>query len=532
MEQKLANANITFYSYSRLEIKKIRWLSVLQAGIVIIYFLTMVLLSLVLYTGLVAEGHLLTARNVFTTMVLYGNIKHSLCGHFGLQMSYSLQGLASLKRIQRFLAYEERNVPLSFDNPAFSVLNYIFTQKEIQDVVPDSGYHGTFRRLYSRKVRQNCTNSFVVDTSDEESDRKELNASNETSIVITMDESSDESDNSNTKDDNCNDNEVDNTRNDNNNVVDIGIKEKQDTAFLHVQDATCYWNRKSSQPCLSNINFSLSSGALLAVTGPIGSGKSSLLMSILGEMRPVIGKIKQQGRVAYAPQSPWVFTGTVRENILFGLPYNHERYQQTIAACQLTDDFKTFPSGDSTFIGERGVSLSGGQRARVSLARAVYYNADIYLLDDPFSALDTQVGKKLFDECIKGLLKNHLVVLVTHHLSYLREADRIMLMKDGNMVAEGSYEEIQDAGIDLFSVHQTLSATPRLPRKSSTQPQVTIDQPQKKIKRKVSVGIERVEEKRVTGSVPLSLYWRYFRAGNSTLCLTIVCLLLIASQGN
>lgn len=494
----------------------------------------MVLLSLLLYTGLVAEGHFLTADHVFTTMLLYSNIKHSLCGHFGLQMSYTLQGLASLKRIQRFLVYEEKHVAMSFENPVFSVLRYIFPQKEIQNVVPDNGLYGTFKRIRSQKVPQKITGQFIDDPfSENNSDEVDNDAykNDENSVLIFKEGSSTESIDSLTNGNSCDNyipNKVNKINSNNNNNVN-GPDSEQKSAFLQVQDATCYWDGASSQPCLNNINFNLSSGALLAVTGPIGSGKSSLLMSILGEMRPTAGKIKQQGRVVYAPQNPWVFTGTVRENILFGLPYDHDRYQKVLAACQLTEDVKTFPSGDSTFIGERGTSLSGGQRARVSLARAVYHNADIYLLDDPLSSLDIQVGKKLFEKCIKGLLKNNLVILVTHHLSYLREADRIMLMRDGNMVAEGSYEEIQKAGIDLFSVRETFSATPYLPRKPGAVP--TVNQARPKLRRPLSVGIERVVEKRMTGSVPLSLYWKYFQAGNSTMSLVTVCLLLVASQG-
>ena len=525
--------------HCRLELKRIRWLSVLQATIVIVYVLTMALLSMLLYTGLVAEGHLLTAQNVFTTLLLYSNIKHSLCGHFGLQINYTLQGLASLKRIQAFLAYEEKNIAMSFANPAFSILNYIFPLKAVSNVVADNGLSGTFKRIHSRKVTQRIISQFSEDLFSNESNGeaennnsvKELDKNDESSTPIIKADSNTDNIDSNSNDKLCDVYNRDNVNrfNSNNNSVNK-VLSKKDPVFLHVQDATCYWNGTTSQPCLRNINLRLSSGALLAVTGPIGSGKSSLLMSIMGEMRLAMGKIKQQGRVVYAPQSPWVFTGTVRENILFGLPYNHERFQKVIAACQLHEDLQMLPSGDSTFIGERGTSLSGGQRARVSLARAVYHNADIYLLDDPFSSLDIKIGKRLFEECIKGLLKNSLVILVTHHLNYLREADRIMLMREGNVVAEGTFEEIQTAGIDMFSVRETFSATPCLPRKPGAVSSTAQARP--KLKRPLSVGIERVEEKRMTGSVPLSLYWKYFRAGNSTMSLVTVCMLLIASQGN
>lgn len=172
-------------------------------------------------------------------------------------------------------------------------------------------------------------------------------------------------------------------------------------------------------------------GQLLAVIGPVGGGKSSLLHTILQELPLIEGTLEVKGEISYASQEPWLFAGTVRQNILFGLPMDKVRYNNVVNKCALERDFSLFPFGDKTIVGDRGVSLSGGQRARINLARAVYKQAEIYLLDDPLSAVDTHVGKQLFKQCITGYLKHKIVILVTHQIQYLQEVHNILYLEDG-----------------------------------------------------------------------------------------------------
>lgn len=169
----------------------------------------------------------------------------------------------------------------------------------------------------------------------------------------------------------------------------------------------------------------------MAVIGPVGSGKSSLLHVILQELPLKDGILKVSGKISYASQEPWLFAGTIRQNILFGLPMDKQRYRTVVKTCALERDFSLFPYGDKTAVGDRGVSLSGGQRARINLARAVYKEADIYLLDDPLSAVDTHVGKQLFQECITGFLKFKIVILVTHQIQHLEKVNNILYLDDG-----------------------------------------------------------------------------------------------------
>ncbi|CAJ0585805.1 unnamed protein product, partial [Mesorhabditis spiculigera] len=213
-------------------------------------------------------------------------------------------------------------------------------------------------------------------------------------------------------------------------------------------DATWDVEEGGNTSGLQGINMEAERGALVAVVGRVGSGKSSLVSCLLGEMHKLRGLIGVRGRVAYVPQQPWIQNLTLKENILFGRPYDARRYHQVIAACALKPDLKILPHGDMTEIGEKGINLSGGQKSRVALARAVYQDCDVYLLDDPLSAVDSHVGRHIFDEVIgpKGLLKDKTRLLVTHGLTFIRNADPIIVLKDGQIAEQGTYDELVDIG--------------------------------------------------------------------------------------
>ena len=152
------------------------------------------------------------------------------------------------------------------------------------------------------------------------------------------------------------------------------------------------------------------------------------------------GKVQVEGKISYVSQSAWIFSGTVRDNILFGNEFKEEKYQRVINACALKDDMTKFPQGDLTQLGERGVSLSGGQKAQVSLARAVYYDAQVYLLDDPLSAVDNKVGKRIFEKCIRGLLSDRLKI---HQLQYTNKADYAVVLKGGTITKSSTFDQMQ-----------------------------------------------------------------------------------------
>ncbi|XP_041075963.1 ATP-binding cassette sub-family C member 3-like isoform X2 [Polyodon spathula] len=201
---------------------------------------------------------------------------------------------------------------------------------------------------------------------------------------------------------------------------------------------------KSDPATLHSINLMVPHGSLLAVVGHVGCGKSSLVSALLGEMEKLEGEISIRGSVAYVSQQAWIQNATLRDNILFGKPYNAEKYSSILEACALLTDLEVLPGGDQTEIGEKGINLSGGQKQRVSIARALYSEADIYLLDDPLSAVDAHVAKHIFDKVIgpEGLLKDKTRILVTHGITFLPLVDNIVVLVDGSVSEMGSYQEL------------------------------------------------------------------------------------------
>ncbi|KAF9436471.1 hypothetical protein BGZ76_003902 [Entomortierella beljakovae] len=213
--------------------------------------------------------------------------------------------------------------------------------------------------------------------------------------------------------------------------------------LLSDYDDSCNDN---SNTTLQSINLSIVNGNLTAIVGRVGQGKSSLLSAIIGEMYKIGGKIQISGKVAYVPQQAWIINATLKDNILFGNDYDEERYKQVVFACALVSDIATLPAGDMTEIGERGINLSGGQKQRVSLARAAYDNSDIYLLDDPLSAVDAHVDRHLWENLVgpSGLLRDKTRVLVTHGTHHLKEVDQVVVLKEGVISEQGHYSKLME----------------------------------------------------------------------------------------
>uniref|UniRef100_A0A6M2DRX2 ABC-type glutathione-S-conjugate transporter n=1 Tax=Xenopsylla cheopis TaxID=163159 RepID=A0A6M2DRX2_XENCH len=219
--------------------------------------------------------------------------------------------------------------------------------------------------------------------------------------------------------------------------------EKMEDPLL-IENGTFAWDE--GEPTLKDINLKVKNGNLQAVVGTVGSGKSSLLSAFLGEMEKISGRINTFGTIAYVPQQAWIQNATLQDNILFGKPMDKAFYAKVVEACALKPDFEMLPGGDQTEIGEKGINLSGGQKQRVSLARAVYNGADIYFLDDPLSAVDSHVGKHIFEQVIGpcGLLKNKTRILVTHGITYLPYTSNIAVLVGGSISETGTYKELLD----------------------------------------------------------------------------------------
>uniref|UniRef100_A0A7S1IAP7 ATP-dependent transporter ycf16 n=1 Tax=Eutreptiella gymnastica TaxID=73025 RepID=A0A7S1IAP7_9EUGL len=225
---------------------------------------------------------------------------------------------------------------------------------------------------------------------------------------------------------------------------------------IEMSDAIFSWYTADGapSPCLRDVTLHIPKGELVCVVGPTGSGKSSLIMALLGETPRVAGELAMEGTVGYVSQKPWLYRGTLTDNILFGMEYDHGRYTHALKVCQLLEDVQQCPGGAEQEIGEGGANLSGGQRQRVSLARAVYKKADVYLLDDCLSALDAKVGRAVFEECICGDLAGTTRVWACNQPQYLPRADRIVLMQNGQIVENGTFEDLMRAGGEFAKLMQ------------------------------------------------------------------------------
>ncbi|CAG9326281.1 unnamed protein product [Blepharisma stoltei] len=278
--------------------------------------------------------------------------------------------------------------------------------------------------------------------------------------------------------------------------------------------------------CLNEINLKVKKGELLAVIGPVGCGKTSLLMGIMQEIALSSGKISLNGKVSYSGEDPWITPSTIRDNILMGLEYNETLYKSVIHACALEHDIESLAFGDNTVVGDRGITLSGGQKARVSLARAIYTNRDIMLLDDPLSAVDAEVSEHIFKHCIKEYLKEKTVILATHQIHYLAQADKILILDNGNQLFFGTYIELQGKEELKYIVGELLTKIDGDKNEIVEKRRDGIKE-EAAIKDKLSIEEEEIEN----GSVPLSTYFKFWLFGFRTwLIFPVVISIVVASQ--
>jgi len=218
-------------------------------------------------------------------------------------------------------------------------------------------------------------------------------------------------------------------------AVERSLSQHEDSNAIEIVDANFKWSKDDNDDILKDVSIEVKRGKLVAVVGQVGCGKSSLMSAILGDMEKQKGSVGVNGNVAYVAQQSWIQNLTVQDNILFGKKMKNGMYKRILKNCELESDLNILPAGDLTEIGERGINLSGGQKQRVSIARAIFQDADIYLFDDPLSAVDSHVGKKIFDNVIgpNGMLKQKTRVLVTHGISFLPEVDQIIVLSQGRI---------------------------------------------------------------------------------------------------
>lgn len=286
-------------------------------------------------------------------------------------------------------------------------------------------------------------------------------------------------------------------------------------------------------PILSDVNIHIHTGELCAIVGPVGSGKSTLVSSILNEA--VLGENSQvtlNGKVAYVSQTAWILNKTVRDNILFGLPLDEDRYNRVLDACCLRHDLKVLEDGDETEIGERGINLSGGQKQRISVARAAYSNADVFIFDDPLSALDPEVAEKVFDECILTFLKGKTRVLVTNQLQCLARCDSVVALgKKGRVLEQGTYTDLMNDGNgEVTRLLKGITPSRRNLMKEEKPQEESIPKDGKVVTEKDNKKLMTKEE-RQTGTVKLDIYVKYIKAGGGYFIASCVFFMYIISTG-
>ncbi|XP_040070327.2 multidrug resistance-associated protein 1-like [Ixodes scapularis] len=229
------------------------------------------------------------------------------------------------------------------------------------------------------------------------------------------------------------------------------------------------WTKNQKTPALHSVSLRVVSGSIVGVAGAIGTGKSALLAAILGDMHCIRGVMKVNGRIAYVPQVACLFNMTVRENIVFGSQFDPMRYGRVLEACELVQDIRTLPAGDMTQVSEKGETLSGGQKQRIALARAAYSRSEVYLFDDPLSALDTKVSGRVFDNVLgrNGMLRNKTRILVTNNSNLLRNMDQLLLVHDRTVSSYRDAKELvarqsRSSHIQHERVHLRSDSAPEL----------------------------------------------------------------------
>ncbi|KAF9228464.1 P-loop containing nucleoside triphosphate hydrolase protein [Gyrodon lividus] len=287
------------------------------------------------------------------------------------------------------------------------------------------------------------------------------------------------------------------------------------------------------RPFLHNVNISIRNGSLTAIVGNVGSGKSSLLLAIIGEMMRVKGEVHCNGSIAYCAQQPWIQTTTIQDNILFGRPLNLKQLQKAIHTTCFDSDLETFPHGMATQMSEKGNNLSGGQKARLSLSRAIYSDADIYLFDDVLAALDPRVGRTVFNNCIKKALRGKTRILVTHQLQYLNQVDHIIVVSQGTIVEQGSFDELVSRNGELTRLLSEIQSFSEDPDNTKDDKRKSTSAPQKAAPQKQEIADQViVEEERNKGAVGAATWWAYLKATGGATVAVMLFLEIVLLQGS
>lgn len=460
------------------EIATIKKSAIARSALIAVVTFIPILASILSFITYALSGHDLNVAIIFSSLQLFNIIRAPLL-FFPFVLSSLTDALVALRRISGFLLSDEIDQPYLLDHAqkyAVSV-DGDFTW-ESAGKIGESKFSGGAERKDGKKEKKTKTNQ----------EQSKKMAKDKPILPVSADDASE------------------------------GTKDGESDKPFELQ----------------NLKFSVPKGAFVAIVGRVGSGKSSVLQSLIGEMRRTRGEVIFSGSVAYVPQTPWIRNATLRDNILFGREDDEQRFREIIRACNLEHDLEMLPNGELTEIGEKGINLSGGQKARVSLARAAYSQSDVILLDDPLSAVDAYVGKAILDQCLlNGPLSNRTRILVTHALHVLDKADYIYVLENGVVTEQGTYNAlIQDSVVfaRLIEEYGNLESEKEHGDGIRDKKTATGGQEDPEIK-KDSAGALMQTEERNTGSVTWDVYGKYLRFAGGIIWAPIIITLLAVTQG-
>ena len=485
------------------ELKLYRRSQLLNTGLSAV-FMTIPLMMVALVIGMYGyTGGVITASMAFTTISLMDMVRGPLTSISWILNSVFVDGRTSVDRLSRFMTTEEavqyvEQTPFRADRPAVELRDLTIQHPRAVEAVFDPEEErkkvaAVFCDLCCPKSLNKCYQRFA-----------EWNKTHWSIACIPL---------CCKKKDKTNDSKGGGK---DGKGKGKGDKGKQKDDGMSDKD-------KDRGPCLIGANLEVQHGALCCFVGKVGSGKSSLLLSLMGEIDKVNGSVTLSGTLSYAGQTASVLNCTVRENILYGNEYDEERYEKVVYACALVDDIKNLEAGDQTQIGEKGISLSGGQKQRIGLARAVYHEADCYILDDPLSAVDAHTGAHIFKHCVQGLLKNKTVLLPVHNLSYLDRADQIVVLEDKRIAEQGTFPELMQANnafakmMKDFSEQQDGDGEERSTKKKQDGDEENTDTPRVK-----GDGKMMETEERERGGVSGDVYIYYLKQAHWCAALVII----------
>jgi ABC-type multidrug transport system fused ATPase/permease subunit len=469
------------YAIRKREIRSIQQLLTLRNAINAVSMSMPVFASMLAFITYSLSKHVLNPAPIFSSLALFNALRMPLV-FLPLVLGQVVDALASIRRIQEFLMEEEAADDFDWD---FENKNAIVVE------------HANF--TWERTPTQDPENAPGKDAKSYKQMKQDKKAEKKSAKEAKK---ADKRENKQGK-------EVKEGKND--------IESDQST--LTEQEIFKLWD----------MDFSISRNELIAVIGTVGSGKSSLLAALAGDMRKTSGTIKMGASRAFCPQYAWIQNATAKENIMFGKLFRRDWYDKVVEACALLPDFEMLPNGDLTEIGERGITVSGGQKQRLNIARAIYFDTDIVLLDDPLSAVDAHVGRQIMDKAICGLLKDKCRILATHQLWVLNRCDRIIWMEGGRIQAIDTFDNLI-ANNDEFV---RLMKTTAVEEKEGEEKHDEIGEEKKgqdkgKGKKRGS-ALMTIEEKQVE-SVKWSVYGAYVKAGGGYWIVPLVGVLLVSTQ--